>query len=60
MGRLEDPASWRFPITQKPGVFVKILDNGECEYIIHGAAPMPDNSAHTESEMDFEKPSIEG
>ncbi len=43
-----------------PGVFDEIFEKGNYDYVLHIAAPMPDNPAHTDFERDFEKQSIEG
>lgn len=41
-------------------VFDKIFQEGDYDYVLHIAAPMPDNLTHTDYETHFEKPSIEG
>jgi hypothetical protein len=42
------------------GVFDKIFQEGDYDYVLHIAAPMPDNPAYTDFETHFEKPSIQG
>jgi nucleoside-diphosphate-sugar epimerase len=42
------------------GVFDKIFQEGDYDYVLHIAAPMPDNPTHTDYETHFEKPSIQG
>ena len=42
------------------GVFDEIFRQGNYDYVIHVAAPMPDNPEYTDFVTHFEKPSIEG
>lgn len=42
------------------GIFDKIFQEGDFDYVLHIAAPMPDNPTHTDFETHFEKSSIQG